>query len=508
MSRRTYLWINIISLILIFIYGNLLAGRYFLSADMTEARIYSLSDATRKLLKDLDERVTVKVIFSDQIPYPYNTNTRYVMDMLNDYRRLSGGKVVLDIIDPGRKEEFEDAAELYGIPPVQVNAIENDQIQIKKVYMGLAFVHGERIETIPVISDVRRLEYEVSSTIKTLITEKKKTVGFLTGHGEKPLLRLREFLRKQYEIKVLNTAEKSDEGSSRPEIKDIDLLVVAGPTKKLKEEELLEIDQFLLKGGKALFLLDRVLADLQYGFGRENITGLEDLLSAYGITIPSALVYDLSAGMVNVSQRRGGFVFTTVTPYPFFPKIIDLNHESIITKDIETLTLGFSSPIETKETGGITFTPLIRTSEKSGVVKPPFYVAVSRKFRMDEFDKSHQVLGLVVSGKLRTKFPDKEDIVKEGETRFIVVSDSDFVSDEFIGAPGNAQFLLNSIDWLSEDDSLISIRSKDIESRPIKELDPAIQRLIRYLSVSIPPVLSILLGIALWMYRKGRRVEL
>jgi len=501
MSRRTYLWINIISLILIFVYGNLLAGRYFLSADMTEAKIYSLSDATRKLLKGLDERVTVKVIFSDQIPYPYSTNTRYVMDMLNDYRRLSGGKVVLDIIDPGRKEEFEDAAELYGIPPVQVNAIENDQIQIKKVYMGLAFVHGERIETIPVISDVKRLEYEVSSTIKTLITEKKKTVGFLTGHGEKPLGRLREFLSRQYETRALNTTEN-------PEIKDIDLLVVAGPTKKLKEEELLAIDQFLLKGGKALFLLDRVLADLQYGFGRENTTGLEDLLSAYGITIPSALVYDISAGMVNVSQRRGGFVFTTVTPYPFFPKIIDLNQESIITKDIETLTLGFSSPIETKETGGITLTPLIRTSEKSGVMKPPFYVAVNRKFRMDEFDKPHQVLGLVASGKFRTKFPDKEDIVKEGETRFIVVSDSDFVSDDFIGAPGNAQFLLNSIDWLSEDDSLISIRSKDIESRPIKELDPAIQRLIRYLSVSIPPILSILMGIALWMYRKGRRVEL
>ncbi|RMG02424.1 MAG: hypothetical protein D6726_07580 [Nitrospirae bacterium] len=500
-STRVQIWINIISLILIFIYGTLLAERHFITRDMTEAGIYSLSDATVKLLKGLNDRLTIKVLFSEKIPYPYNTTTRYVMDMLNDYRRLSGGKIVIDVVDPGKKEEFEREAGLYGIPPVQVNAIENDQIQIKKVYMGLAFVHADKIETLPVVSEVKSLEYEVSSTIKSLITEKKKTIGFLTGHGEKPLQRVREFLSKQYEIKTVNTTENT-------EIKDVDLLVVAGPTKELKEDELFGIDQFLLKGGKALFLLDPVVANLQYGFGRENKTGVEELLSTYGVKIARSLVYDLSAGMVNVSQRRGGFIFTTLTPYPFFPKIIDFNRESIITKDIETMTLGFSSPIETEDNGSIEVTPLIKTSEKSGVMTPPFYVSVERKFRRDEFDTPHQVLGVIVSGKLKSRFPEKEDAIKEGQTRFVLVSDSEFVSDEFIGAPGNAQFLLNAIDWLSEDDSLISIRSKDIESRPIKELEPSVQRLVRYLAVGIPPMASILLGLFLWFYRKGRRVSL
>ncbi|NOY64399.1 MAG: GldG family protein, partial [Nitrospirae bacterium] len=308
--KKRLLYINIVSLFVIVIFSILLGYRYYFNIDMTEAGIYSLSPATKNLLKNLKDQITVKIIFSKDIPSPYNTNIRYALDLLKDYRRISSGKIILDIAPMESEDALRDAAHIYGIPAVQLNAIENDQIQIKRVYMGIAFVHAEQIETIPVIDDISNLEYQISSVIKSLLSKGKKRIAFITGDGERPLNRLREALRKTYEIK---TVDLKDEDI------DADIAIIAGPKKSLSDSKLLKIDQFILKGGKALFLIDRIDANPQYGFGKKIDTGIEKLLAHYGVTIEPELIYDLSAGMINVSQRRGGFIFTTVVPYPFFP---------------------------------------------------------------------------------------------------------------------------------------------------------------------------------------------
>jgi len=498
--------INLISLILIIIFANLLAERYFFTLDLTDARIYSLSKATKDLIKNITDTVTVKVLFSKDIPYPYSTNTRYTIDLLNDYRMFSGGRINVDVIDPTDRLSFEGSARLYGIPPVQVNAIENDQIQIKKVYMGIAFIHGDRLETIPVVSDVRQLEYEISSTIKNLLMQEKKTVAFLSGHGEKPFFRLKELLRKNYRVKTLNLKDEK--------LKDVDLLVIGGPTSKIPEDQVLAIDQFVLKGGKVLFLIDRVQADLEYGFGNTVETGLEDLLKIYGIEVKPSLVYDLSASMVNISNRHGGIIFTTFTRYPFYPKIINFNRDSIITKGIESLTLGYASPIEIKEKASIKATVLAETTKYSGILDEPFYVAVDRRFKKEDFSGPAMPVAVVVAGKFKSMFIDKEeakkveDFVKEGEGRLIIISDSDFASDELITAPGNAQFILNAIDWLTEDDSLITIRSKSIESRPLRPLQPIYQRLVKYSITFVPSLLAMITGIGIWFLKKRRKIQI
>ncbi|NOZ26238.1 MAG: hypothetical protein GXO94_09145 [Nitrospirae bacterium] len=502
-----YQLVNLVSVIVIVIFGNLLAQRYVVTADLTEAGIYSLSPATEKLVSELDDTVTVKVVFSREIPYPYSVRTRYALDMLNDYRMLSRGKIRLDVISSEDAAELERAARIYGIPPVRVNVMENDQIRIKRVYMGVAFVHGDRIENIPVISDVSQLEYQISSILKGLLRERKKTVAFSGGGGgdEKSYSRLKELLGDGYEVK---TVELRDD-----ELADADLLLIAGPGEKLGDDEVRAVDQFILRGGKVLFLLDRVSADLQYGFGRAVETGLEDLLSSYGIELKPVLVYDLSAGMVNVKERRGGFVFTAVAPYPFFPRITGLSRESMVTRNIEAVTLGFASPIGIENREGIETTVLARTSDRSGVLNAPFYVAVDRRFKEKDFSGPPRPVAVVVSGKFRSLFSDKGkdedgDLVKEGESRLIVIADSDFASDDFIGLTENAQFVLNAVDWLSEDDTLISIRAKRIESRPVRDLSPALQKAVRYSSVAVPPLLAVLTGLGIWVYRKGRRVRL
>ncbi len=496
MTRRLW-YINLLSMFLILVFGTLLADRYMLNIDLTEKKLYTLSQATERILNTMKNRVTVKVFFSRDIPYPYNTAARYVLDLLRDYRRLSGGRLSVDRVDPD-SSNFESEAARYGIPPVQVNAIENDQIQIKKVYMGLAFVSGDKIETIPVVTDPSNLEYEISSTLRTIQLEGKKTIGLVTGHGEPRLNTLRELLRRQYHLKNVNTKDG--------DMKDIDLLLVVGPRQKFTKDELLKIDQFIMRGGKVLFLIDRVDADLQYGFGREINTGVEELLDRYGLKIEPALVYDLSSGMVNVSERRGGFLFTTVVRYPFFPKVVNLNREMIITRDIETLTFGYTSPIGF-DSGNRNVTILARTTNRSGVLRSPFYVGVGRSFNASDFSGPASPVAVILAGDINSAYPEEADL-KEGRSRLIVVSDSEFVTDEFIQAPGNAQFILNCIDWLLEDDSLITIRSKRFSGHPIKVVPAGLQKAIKYSIILIPPIITVLVGVVVWSFGKRRRINL
>ncbi|RME64335.1 MAG: hypothetical protein D6778_08135, partial [Nitrospirae bacterium] len=145
MNRRLYL-INLFSLIVIVVFGSLWAEKTLLNIDFTEGKLYTLSSATKDILKKIESPITVKVFFSKEIPYPYNTVSRYVLDILQDYSRVSGNKVRIERVDPD-DERFEKLASTYGIPPVQVNTIEASQIKIKKVFLGLGFVSEDRIET-------------------------------------------------------------------------------------------------------------------------------------------------------------------------------------------------------------------------------------------------------------------------------------------------------------------------------------------------------------------------
>lgn len=498
MSRRLWI-INLVSILVIMIFGSLWAEKTLLNIDFTEGKLYTLSPATEEILKKIQRPVTVKVFFSKEIPYPYNTVSRYVLDMLRDYSRISGNRVRIERVDPD-DERFEKLAATYGIPPVQVNTIEASQIKIKKVFLGLGFVSEEKIETIPVITDVSDLEYRITSTIKRLLSEEKKTIGFIKGHGTFQCNVLRDALRQQYNLKDIDLKEE--------DLKGIDVLVVAGPKEKFKEEELLSLDQFILRGGKVLFLVQRVQGDLQFGFARPVETGIEELLKRYGIEVPPELVYDASAGMVNVSERRGGFIFTTVVPYPFFPKIINLNRDHIITKDVEALTLGYTAPVKDSTKGDLQFISLARTSSRSGVLGRPLYVAFNRTFPAGSFAGPPQTVVALVAGRFKTAYEDKKPEVKEGMSRIVVVGNGELADDDFIKAPANGQFLLNAIDYLAEDESLISIRSKQVQTRPIKKPSPALERAIRYATILLPPVVVVFCGIVIWGIRRSRRVQL
>jgi ABC-type uncharacterized transport system involved in gliding motility auxiliary subunit len=178
---KTLLILSILVLI------NILGLRFFHRFDLTENRMFTLSEASKSLIKSLDDKFTVKAYFTSDLPPEYANNRRELKDLLDEYRAYGGGNFQYEFIDPGKKEELEQEAQKYGIPPVQVQVLKEDKLQIEKAYMGMVFLFGDKQERVPVIQSTSNLEYEISSAVKKMTSAELKKIGFLTGHGETTL---------------------------------------------------------------------------------------------------------------------------------------------------------------------------------------------------------------------------------------------------------------------------------------------------------------------------------
>ncbi|HEX7401259.1 MAG TPA: GldG family protein, partial [candidate division Zixibacteria bacterium] len=158
-------WTTLVLIVAILLVFNLISVNLFTRLDLTEGRVFSLSPATQNVLKNLDDRLIAKMYFTKDLPPPYNGYARYLKDQLEEYQAYAQGKLKLEMIDPS-EEGKEMEAQRYGVPPLQVNAMENDKIEIKKVYMGLVLLFEDRKEVIPVVQNIAGLEYDLTSTIK------------------------------------------------------------------------------------------------------------------------------------------------------------------------------------------------------------------------------------------------------------------------------------------------------------------------------------------------------
>ena len=185
--QRRQTFVRLVLVIGIVIFLNIIAVRIFTRFDLTSTKMYTLSDASKNLVKSLDDKFTVKAYFTGELPAPYNNHRRYLQDQLDEYRAYGGRNFQYEFIDPSKKEELEQEAQKNGIPPVQVQVVKEDKFQVEKAYMGLVFLYGDKQEKLPVVQNVANLEYEISSAIKKLTSKELKKVGFLTGHGEPEL---------------------------------------------------------------------------------------------------------------------------------------------------------------------------------------------------------------------------------------------------------------------------------------------------------------------------------
>ncbi|MGA1846466.1 GldG family protein [Deferribacter abyssi] len=503
-------WINLVSVVIIVIFLNLIAVRYYYKIDLTENKIYTVSEATKKTLFRLKNPLNVKVIVSDDIPSPYNTSVRFFLDVLNEYKSVASDKVKIDIIQDV-PQIVEKAANLYGIPPVQVNAIESDSLQIKKIYMGAVLIYEDKTETIPVIANVRVPEYELTSLIKRMSSENEKYVAIIdAGKSANPYSNMRtvfKALSKNYKVESV----KIEKGKLID--KKYDVAILVSPIEELKPEEVYPIEEFLFSGKSVILAVDKVDGSVQSGYAFKKETGFEKFFNKNGIKLTNNLVFDANATLINVSRNAGGFIVTTAVKYPFFPEIINFNRELLVTKGVSTVNMIFPTEIKIDKKNQMKVTPIMFSSDKTGLEKEPYNVALDRQYSLNDFQYSKIPLAFILEGKFVSEFEKplneyKDNFRNKGVGKLILVSDGEMFKDDYVVSGDNLKLIQNVVDFLLSDPELLELRGKVVKFHPIMINSPSNALLIKYLILFAPPIFIIVIGFVVMKIFGKRRVRL
>src|SRR5262245_2141389 len=242
---------------------NLIATRVFGRIDLTENRIYTLSQPSRDLVKNLPDYMSVKAFISADLPPELKTVSRYVRDLVDEYKTSSKGKFRWEAIDPGNDKKLEDEANRCKVQKLQIQVLRSQKFELGTYYLGLCLEYNGQVESIPQVARPEGLEYQVSSLIKRM-TQKKRKIAFTNGHGEGDMNQgfqsLKQDLEQEYEVTSVNPSS-AEIGA------DVDALVVGGPKQAIDEKGQKEIDKFLMKGKGAVFLVDGMAMQSPGGMG-------------------------------------------------------------------------------------------------------------------------------------------------------------------------------------------------------------------------------------------------
>ena len=528
----------VLALVLLFAV-NILASRLLGPAriDLTENRLFTLSEGTRAILTSLDEPVTLRFYLSqrelERVPGIGGYADR-VRALLDEYKRLAGGKLTLHVIDPEPFSEEEDRAVGYGLRGVPLGLDEGI------FYFGVAGTNSvDDEEVIPFFAAEREqfLEYDVTKLVHNLTSPKQKIVGVLSslpiegqgppmqaamgGMGAQPWMVVDQ-IRQLFELRTLHP--KLDE---IPE--DIDVLMLVHP-QTLPREALYAIDQYVLRGGRVVAFIDPFSETQQEAMAggfmspvASRRSEIDELLTAWGVTLGEDVVADLELAL-KVRMEQSGRVLTfdypvwmNVTPQTF-------DQEDIVTGNLANLGFGTPGYLEPVEGATTTFTPLVTTTPRAAQFTPDQVAAVTTDPRdlLDQYtpqDRAYTVIARV-SGKVGTAFPDGRPVLElsedddTGETaesgdaaesaaepkaehlsestedaQIILVADADMLADrfwvvvqEFLGSriaipsAANGTLVINALDNLTGSGDLISVRNRGTFTRPFTRVVALKQR--------------------------------
>lgn len=525
--------IKVAIIIGIIIVINVIAKRVFTRVDLTKNNSFTLSPVSKDIVANLEDKILVKAYFSNNLPPPYNNLRRQVQDILDDYRSYSKGNLNYEFLNPtsegeGEGNELDKEAQKYGIQPVQIQAMDNDKLEVKRAYLGLVFLYGGKQEVIPVIQSADNLEYEITNLIKKMNTVTKKKIGFVSGEGEVELSKLAQIkgvLDEQYET---TPVDLKSSGAIDPLITT---LIIMSPKSEFSESAKFKLDQFIMNGGNVAFMIDKITPNFQQQvvMGNELNTNLDDLLTSYGIKINSDLIRDIQSSAVQVQSQIG---FPISVNYPFFPVITNIAKDNPAFKNIKSVVLTFASSLDTNFAKGknLSITPLLVTSDRSGQVKGFFFLNLEQFQNLNKtsidtlFNQKGYTVGAIYSGKYKSFYENKEmpmdtaqgwvqfsgsrlnESVKD--VKLIAIGDGDFANEENKPPRENITFFVNMVDFLMDDVGLAEIRTKTSSEAPIEETSDSTKKLLKYFNLIFPPALVLLIGLYKWNQKKQKKKNL
>lgn len=479
---------------------NVLAQPVLVRLDFTKNKQYTLSKATKEVLGNIDEQITITAYFSEGLPPDVGKIRRDFQNLLVELSAVAQGKLDYRFVSP-ETEAIKQEAQQLGIQPLMINVREKDQVKQQQAFLGVSIKKGAATEVIPFVQPGASMEYDLVVAIKKLSIQNKPKIAFLQGHGEASFNELSQVLNglsQLYEISPV------DMNTSQLTVDSAQVAVLIGPKTPISNDHFQVLEKFLQSGGSLVIAFNRMEVDMQSATAYPSSTGIENWLETKGITIDTALVLDVQCGSVTVPQFMGAIQVNTQVQFPYLPLAVTFEDHPAV-KGLQQVMFPYVSPIEFKvNLPNSTFTPLVYSSDKSGLALSPVSMSVGNKqWTKSDFPLGNQVLAGVL-----------EQTNRNGSiSKVIVFGDADFPlsNDQGKGVSvDNINLLVNTVDWLADESGLMNLRSKGAVSRPIEaefllEESSTKREFIKWSSVLLP--LLILSFIGLYFHQKNNKLK-
>lgn len=567
--KRSHLLQLLLGLVTI-IFINVLGYYFFARIDLTEEKRYSLSVSTKKLLKEIDEVVFVRCYLDGDMPAEYKALKNETKEMLDQFRAYNPN-IEYEFVDPNGFENRTERDEFYrrlferGLSPINIKTTKsNTQVQ-QYIFPYIDIVHKGRTYIAPLLSSkkgvagegiiagsIENLEYNIYSSIRSIVNAKKDKVVFLYGHGELPVENIYDFvssLSEYYEVDSITINEKLNSLTDR--IYDtVDLskvtienkykcMIVVKPTSIFSYKDLYIIDQYIMHGGKVLWLLDALNVSMDSLQAQSstvaisNFTGVDDILFRYGAKVNTNLIMDLQCAKVPIvtGQYQDNMPQMSYYPWNFFPEIHP-NSNHIISDKISPVKMEFVSSIDTTASQAEK-TVLLYSSNGTRIMNAPVNVSLNMlKQKQDAklFNSGSKPVAMLLEGEFVSAFKNRLTATMEESTQIafkdfsdttamIVVADGDICKNDFINGQllplgydkytrqmyGNKEFLVNCVNYLCGDVDLIPLRSREVIMRKLDTAKIERERTFwQVINVVVPVVIILVLGLFLIIFRKKK----
>lgn len=469
---------------------NIIFQTLYFRLDFTADKRYTLSDATKTILKNLDQPVTITAYFSEDVPPEITKLKKEFIDLVKEYESYSNHQLAYKFINPNENSEYEQDANRKGIYPMQLQSGSKDKFELQKLYLGILVQQGEKTEVIPAIQPGAPLEYALTFAIKKTTSHQKQNIAIIKGQqeaGKQQLKALVDALSVMYNVEYfkLDTLQIP---------KKYKAIAIINPTDTFRAAALKTLDNYVIEGGNVFIASSQVETNLQQGFATLNKTGIESWLASLGIDLMPNLVYDYDCREIYVQQGGG---FAVPLNFPFLPNFHEFGNHPV-SNGLENMVLPFASEIRyDRMDTNIKVNRLIETSKKSGTMNLPLYLI--KQWNDNEFSEQNIPVAIAAEGKLKG----------EKNARLVVVSNGDFaLADQqgrIQGTADNISFVANAMDWLADESGLVSLRTKIVTARPLNELDAKEQDKIKYLNLFAPILLLIIIGFIRYSAQKRKR---
>ncbi len=546
--------------IIVLLVVGVISSHWFFRIDLTADKRYTLSPKTRAILEGLDKDVYVQVYLDGEMPVGFKRMRTAVKDMLDEFRAYAGKHLTYEFINPAAGRSVKERDKLYkklmekGLRPTDVQRRDKEGAVSSKLLFPGAIVNYNGRElavnflnnnpTLPAAVNLNHsiegLEYALIHSIRSLSADTVYTIAFTEGHGELPEP---EVADAESELAKYFNIDRGVIGGKPGILDKYAAVIIAKPTRPFSEADKYVLDQYLMQGGRILWLLDKVAVDADslmyasYTFAVPMDLRLTDQLFKYGVRLEGTLIQDMRCALVPVNTAVvGNAPHYVPAPWPYFPLMAPQKHP--LSRNLNLVRGEFVNPLDTVEGNGeIHKTILLRTSRYSRTRGAPLMLSleeIKRPPKEQEFNRPYLITGVLVEGRFESAFrhrmisqiiPGAHSEFREESvpTRMIVISDGDVIrnkvkrrGDRLIPLPlgqdrltqqtyGNKDLIVNAVNYLVDDNGLMELRGREFRLRLLDRGKIASQRLYwQLLNTVVPVLLIIVAGIVMNIIRRKK----